>query len=1100
MDQNSEKDNYVLAPVEDEEFLLTDPENPLTSPPHEETTDGDARPKRTIKPTLKLLENRFNSDKEKLEKMWVDTAAAISKLRQTPDSVDKIRSAISELRSIFGKYQLVWVSLMDFTSRSNAPECQRERKTVEEMMKTCRELIQGASNEGIDRKNDILQEVQSARSGSSGVSHVSTVSSTAIRAQARAEAVAAQKKAEMERKMAEIEAQSALLLEQEEKRKREEEMAFARKKRKEEVWIACLCLEQEAAVALAKANAMDEELAPTSAKESQKPDLPLMDLSQRVRDFIKAQMDEESTRGTRPDANLVEEQTTDEKLNPEATQHVKSTFKGELTTPKKSNPKVTEFIPIQTESTVSPTCKPLNHVESYIQFMARQELVANKIEKFDNRPENYRTWKASFENMVRDVNITASETLTLLIEYTTSQSKRLVQRLRNAYVENPEEGLKEAWKKLSERFGSNALVTQMHLNKLTMFPKIEPKDNKGLQELGDLLLELECAKNDGGLSGLKVLDEPAFLKPLLVKLPDDLQGTWQRHAYRYKVQKVADYPSFSEFAKFIQEISQERNDPYLAIENLDKRNLRSPKIPFKPPKPPNTGEGFTVRKTELSKCALNSSGQPPSAPDTRKCCFIHRSHHALSKCRVFRSKTLDERKNLLSQHGVCFRCVASSNHHAKNCTAVIKCSECQSDKHTSALHPGSPNNPVTRSKEQGDTQLHGEEASNFTTTCTEMCGSISGSKSCSKICLANVYSRDHPGNKIKAYAIIDDQSNCSLGTSRLFELLNLGGDSTQYTLRTCSGMTQAKGRRAMDLVIESVDGSKHHNLPPIIECDAIPNNRDEIPIPESAGFHPHLRGIAHKIPNIDMEADILLLIGRDAPPLHKVHESRNGTRDAPWAQRLDLGWVVIGNACLNGAHRPSKIATFKTHFLDNGRPSFMEPCPSLLYVKCETTLDGTPSATNRKKGQFINERFEDSLGTNVFVRTRDDNKPGTSIEDRKFLKIMDEGMVKDQESGSWAAPLPLREETQHLPDNRENALKRMKSTRRLLDKKPTMKEHYFTFMQKLLDSSHAEIAPVTGPNQPTSGDISRISACTTRRSQGRSGWSSIPQLRQKKCP
>ena len=75
-----------------------------------------------------------------------------------------------------------------------------------------------------------------------------------------------------------------------------------------------------------------------------------------------------------------------------------------------------------------------------------------------------------------------------------------------------------------------------------MFPKIEPKDKKGLQELGDLLLELECAKSDGGLSGLKVLDEPAFLKPLLVKLPDDLQGRWQRHAYRYKVQKVADYP------------------------------------------------------------------------------------------------------------------------------------------------------------------------------------------------------------------------------------------------------------------------------------------------------------------------------------------------------------------------------------------------------------------------------------------------------------------------------------------------------------------------------------------------------------------------------
>ena len=67
-----------------------------------------------------------------------------------------------------------------------------------------------------------------------------------------------------------------------------------------------------------------------------------------------------------------------------------------------------------------------------------------------------------------------------------------------------------------------------------MFRGLALKDNKGLQELGDLLLELQCAKEDGGLAGLKLLDEPAFLKPVLVKLPEELQGRWQRHAYCFK--------------------------------------------------------------------------------------------------------------------------------------------------------------------------------------------------------------------------------------------------------------------------------------------------------------------------------------------------------------------------------------------------------------------------------------------------------------------------------------------------------------------------------------------------------------------------------------
>lgn len=134
-------------------------------------------------------------------------------------------------------------------------------------------------------------------------------------------------------------------------------------------------------------------------------------------------MDEESTRRTYPNTNFKEEQITAEKLNYRAAQHIKSTFKEELTTPRKLDPE-------------------------------------------------------------------ATDTLTLLIENTTRESKRLVQHLRNAYryVENPDEGLKEEWKKLGERFSSNAVVPQMHLKKLTMFPKIEQEDNKGLQELGDLLL------------------------------------------------------------------------------------------------------------------------------------------------------------------------------------------------------------------------------------------------------------------------------------------------------------------------------------------------------------------------------------------------------------------------------------------------------------------------------------------------------------------------------------------------------------------------------------------------------------------------------------
>ena len=140
------------------------------------------------------------------------------------------------------------------------------------------------------------------------------------------------------------------------------------------------------------------------------------------------------------------------------------------------------------------------------------------------------------------------------------------------------------------------------------------------------------------------------------------------------------------------------------------------------------------------------------------------------------------------------------------------------------------------------------------------------------------------------YVVIDDQSNCSLAKPKLFDLLKLKGATTLYTLRTCSGTSQVIGRRARNLIIESLDNAYSYALPVLTECDAIPDSREEIPSPSVTRAYLHLDPIADKIPELDLKADILLLIGRDALPLHKIRQSRNGPRDAPWAQRLDLGW------------------------------------------------------------------------------------------------------------------------------------------------------------------------------------------------------------------
>jgi len=99
----------------------------------------------------------------------------------------------------------------------------------------------------------------------------------------------------------------------------------------------------------------------------------------------------------------------------------------------------------------------------------------------------------------------------------------------------------------------------------------------------------------------------------------------------------------------------------------------------------------------------------------------------------------------------------------------------------------------------------------------------------------------------------------------------------------CAGVVQATGRRAHGLIVESADGEIHFPLPTLIECNSMPDNRDEIPTTVAALHHRHLKVIADKIPPIDPSAKILLLLRRDIIRAHKVRQQLLGPHDAPYA-------------------------------------------------------------------------------------------------------------------------------------------------------------------------------------------------------------------------
>ncbi|XP_031747764.1 uncharacterized protein LOC116406890 [Xenopus tropicalis] len=701
-----------------------------------------------------------------------------------------------------------------------------------------------------------------------------------------------------------------------------------------------------------------------------------------------------------------------------------------------------------------------------VRFMARREMITSGLVQFDEKPENYRAWKVSFKNAIEDLHLSYKEETDLLVKWLGPESSRQVKGIRAVYVNDSCKGLQMSWQRLNEEYGAPEKIEKSLWDRIDNFGNIFERDcRKKLREFSDLVIELLAAKNEGCFLGLGNLDSARGIEDLVKKLPDSLKRKWASHGTKYKEIHNVLFPPFSYFVQFISQQAKMYNDPGFAQTFQTFGDNKPEKYRYK-----NTPQRSSIRvhKTEVSQATGNSSAfTDAKTMDLTKGCPIHHKPHPLYKCRGFRGKSLDERKTLLKQNNICYRCCASNAHLAKDCDKPVSCTECNSDRHVSALHPGPAPwsvRPPEGSDHGGEGKDNGAEAT-VTTTCTEVCGGDLRDRSCSKICLVSVYPTGQKNRAIKLYAILDDQSNRSLVRSEFFEIFGSKGQQFPYSLRTCAGVINTSGRRAQGFELQSLDGKTTISLPTLIECNEIPNDRTEIPTPEVALHHNHLKSLASEIPKLDPSASILMLLGRDIIRVHKVRQQINGPHNAPYAHRLDTGWVIVGNVCLKGVHRPDLVHCLYTRTSEESCRSLFPPCPYFYNVRenydmnvCVTMQSSVSTYKSSCK------EFEDHVSHSIFQRTTEDETVAPSLEDLAFMKTMNEGFYRAEDS-SWVAPLPFKPQRKQLPNNKEQVLQRFRSLQRSFKVKPDMRQHFFEFMGKVIQNGHAEIAPPLNPRE-----------------------------------
>jgi hypothetical protein len=157
---------------------------------------------------------------------------------------------------------------------------------------------------------------------------------------------------------------------------------------------------------------------------------------------------------------------------------------------------------------------------------------------------------------------------------------------------------------------------------------------------------------------LSYFNSSSGVTPIVNKLPYGIQKKWAGRATKYKRDNGVPYPPFAFFVSFIRETSEAKNYP---VFKFDITQNRRPEV-------------FSRKQEILSSDKVKGNR-----------CPFHRADHQLNSCRGFLTKPFEERKKILRESGVCFKCCDSTNHTARNCSTVPRCGHCGKG-HASAMH------------------------------------------------------------------------------------------------------------------------------------------------------------------------------------------------------------------------------------------------------------------------------------------------------------------------------------------------------------------------------------------------------------------------------
>ena len=137
------------------------------------------------------------------------------------------------------------------------------------------------------------------------------------------------------------------------------------------------------------------------------------------------------------------------------------------------------------------------------------------------------------------------------------------------------------------------------------------------------------------------------------------------------------------------------------------------------------------------------------------------------------------------------------------------------------------------------------------------------------------------------YAFLDGGSNTSFCSQQLMESLGADGDRATLSLTTLGNHDSINECKVFKLEVFDLDENELVKLHTVFSTPKLPVSKESIPKQSDVARFPYLRDIQI----LEIDVDIGLLIGNDAPKALEPREVRQSEGQGPYATRTVFGWT-----------------------------------------------------------------------------------------------------------------------------------------------------------------------------------------------------------------